>query len=93
MSLRHDITKERYFIILCAYDLHKAAAGGARSPVWTIHLNMSSGGNNFQSALFRMSISSVNFVGRTSGDVKTVRPVMREGTVEIGTPVILGEAK
>lgn len=91
-SLRYDLSHERYFIILKAYDL-KAPAGGSRHPVWTMNLNISSPGNNFRTALERMSVAAVSYVGRTTGDVRTVRPGVREGRVNMPPIVILKETK
>lgn len=88
-SLRHDLNSERYFIILKAYDLR----GVARQAIWTMHLNVSSPGNNFQKALDRMSVAAVHYVGRTTGAVRSVRPDVREGRVDLAPLVILNEAK
>ncbi len=93
-TLRHDLREERYFIVLKAYDLHQPTPlGENRRAVWTLHLNMGSPGNNFSGALEKMSITAVNFVGRTTDQVETVTPPPREGKVEIGPLTIIGEAK
>jgi hypothetical protein len=92
--LRSDMASERYFIILKAYDLHqKIAPGGKRQSVWTLHLNMRSPGTNFRAALDRMSATAVDYFGRGTDQVTTVRPHEREGHVEVGTPVIVSEKK
>jgi hypothetical protein len=90
-ALRLDLSQMRYFIILRAYDLRAPTADGRRHAVWTLHLNVSSPGNNFNTALDRMSVAAVDFVGRSTNDVETVRQPVREGKVEIGPLVILGE--
>lgn len=93
-TLRSDLRQERYFIILKAYDLHQPAHRGVPlSSVWTLHLNMSSPGNNFDGAVSRMSVAAVDFVGRTTEHVTTLNPKLAEGKVEIGPLLILGEAK
>jgi Pyruvate/2-oxoacid:ferredoxin oxidoreductase gamma subunit len=93
-TLRADLESERYFIIVKAYDLKETVpAGRTRRAVWTLHLNMSSPGNNFRTALAQMSATAVNFVGRSTDTVRTVRPHQREGTVKIAPFVILGETK
>lgn len=89
-TLRHDLLAERYFIIVCAYDL-RATAGSSRRPVWKMHLNISSPGNNFRTALTRMSTAAASFVGRPSEGVATVRPARREGKVHLAPLIILGE--
>jgi hypothetical protein len=91
-TLRSDLKQERYFIILRAYDLRQTAPpDGPRRPVWTLHLNMSSPGNNFTGAIARMSAAAVDFVGRTTDHVATVRPRVREGRVEVGPLTIVNE--
>jgi hypothetical protein len=92
-SLRLDLCQMRYFIILRAYDLHAPTPAGRSRAVWTLHLNVSSPGNDFRTALDRMSAAAGSYVGRSTDEVETVRQPLREGKVEIGPLVILGEAK
>lgn len=93
-TLRYDLSDERYFIIVQAYDLKvKPEAGRSRRPLWKMHLNISSPGNNFSTALSRMSLVAGNFAGRTSGEVVSVRAGRRTGTVTYGPMIILGEVK
>jgi hypothetical protein len=88
-----DVSQERYFIILKAYDLHAATPAARSRAVWTLHLNISSPGNNFQTAVDRMSVAAVDFFGRSTDKVETVRPPLRDGKVEIGPVVSHGEVK
>ena len=88
--LQYDLEDERYFIIVNAYDL-KDKAGGSAKPVWKMHLNISSPGNNFSTALNRMSQVAGNFAGRNTGTVISVRPTTREGKVTLAPMVIIGE--
>ncbi len=90
--LSYDLEDERYFIIVNAYDL-KDKAGGSARPVWKMHLNISSPGNNFRTALDRMSLVAGNYAGRTTGTVVSIRPTTREGKVTLAPMVILGEVK
>jgi hypothetical protein len=83
----------RYFIILRAYDLHAATPAARNRAVWTLHLNVGSPGNNFRMAVDRMSVAAVDFVGRSTDNIVTFQGPVREGKVEIGQVVILGEAK
>ena len=92
-TLRLDLHQMRYFIILKAYDLHAPTPAQRGRAVWTLHLNMSSPGNNFHTALARMSVAAADFAGRTTDEVQTVRTPVREGHVEIGPLLILGEVK
>lgn len=90
--LRYDLEDERYFIIVNAYDL-KDKAGGSAKPVWKMHLNISSPGNNFSTALNRMSAVAATYAGRNTGTVVSVRPSTREGKVTLAPMVIIGEVK
>lgn len=63
-SLRHDLNSERYFVIVRAYDLKGRTPGVPRNrPVWTMHLNISSPGNNFRMAMARMSVAASRYAG------------------------------
>ena len=93
-TLRADLASERYFIIIKAYDLRdKVEPGQNRRSVWTMHLNTSSPGNNFSSALKMMGTVAVDYFGRNTDGVKTARPANRTGTVSLAPIVILGEVK
>jgi len=91
-TLRSDLTSERYFIIIKAYDLKDPQpAGHVRRPVWTIHLNIRSPGQNFTTALARMGNVAVDFFGRNTDAVTTAVPRPRTGTVTLGEMKIIGE--
>jgi hypothetical protein len=93
-SLRHDLNTERYFVIVRAYDLKGRVPSVPKNrPVWTMHLNISSPGNNFHTAMARMSVAAARFAGDNTGEPETVRITGREttGTVTLGPLIILGE--
>jgi hypothetical protein len=93
-TLRANLEEERYFIIIKAYDFHgKKSPGQRQRPVWTLYLNMRSPGQNFKTALIRMSAVAVDYFGRTTDGIKVGRPSEREGTVNLGPLIILGEVK
>jgi len=93
-SLRFDLSTERYFVIIQAFDLHQPVPRGQRRrPVWTVHLNMRSPGTDFAQALASMGHTAVDYFGRNADSVQIVRPKIREGKIELGEPIILGEAK
>jgi hypothetical protein len=92
--LNFHLNNERYFITLIAYDLKgERAPGHSRRPVWSLHLNISSPGNNFQTALDRISAVAPSFAGRTTDGMESIRPKARQGTVTIAPFVILGDVK
>lgn len=89
-TLRSDLSTERYFVILKAYDLKAPLAPGEkRRAVWTAHLNMRSPGNNFSTALKRMGLVGADYFGRTTATVETQRPKVKEGRVILGPLVII----
>lgn len=95
-ALHHDLNSERYFVIVRAYELKGGATESRRHrPVWSMHLNIRAPGNNFRTALARLSVAAGRFAGQDSGSVATVRVQDRErtGTVTFGDLVILGEAR
>lgn len=89
-TLRSDLSTERYFVILKAYDLKAPLAPGEkRRAVWTAHLNVRSPGNNFGTALKRMGLVGADYFGRSTATVETQRPKVREGRVILGPLVII----
>ncbi len=90
-TLRADLLTERYFIIVCAYDLASFNAGTRRKPVWKLHLNISSPGNNFNTAMDRMGLAGVNYFGRSADGIPTVRTKGRQGTVKLGELIVLDD--
>jgi hypothetical protein len=92
-TLEHDLRSERYFIIVRAYDLHAATKEARSRPVWTLHLNTSSPGNNFKTALASMSEAGASLFGHNTDGVTTVLPKIPKGHVELHDLIIVGEAK
>ena len=89
--LRMDLHSERYFIIVHAYDLKAPTVKGvAKKPVWRLYLNMSSPGQNFQTAVARMSNVARQFAGRNLEEIETVSPKEHGGKVDIGEVEIIG---
>jgi hypothetical protein len=91
-TLRSDLERERYFIIIRAYELRTPTEVRPRRPVWTMNLNISSAGNNFRTAMGRMSFVAPNFVGRSLDDVKSIRAKTPKVTVELGDLIIMDAA-
>ena len=91
-TLRSDLATERYFIIIKAYDLKDPRPKERmRRPVWTLHLNIRSPGQNFATALAQMGNVAVDYFGRNTDSVETARPHERTGTVTLHDVKILGE--
>lgn len=93
-TLRANLEEERYFIIIKAYDFHgKSSPGQKQRPLWTLYLNMRSPGQNFKTAMTRMSAVGGNYFGRKIDGLKVGRPGEREGTVRLAPLIIIGEVK
>jgi len=92
-TLDSDMRSERYFIIVRAYDLHAGTKWQRSRPVWTLHLNTASPGNNFKTAMAAMSEAGGRLFGTNTDGVATIRPKKPGGHVELHDIVILGEAK
>ena len=93
-SLRHDLNTERYFVIIRAYDLRGRTPRVPKNrPIWTMHLNISSPGNNFRTAMTRMSVAASRYAGLDNREPTTVRLTGQEttGTVTLAPLVLLGE--
>jgi hypothetical protein len=90
-TMRNDLQTERYFIIVKAYDLKAPRIHGVRAkPVWTLHLNMRSPGQNFRKATGRMSTVAVKFAGSNTTEMRTVLPSDPAGKVVIGPIKVIG---
>ncbi len=92
-TLERDLRSERYFIIVRAYDLHAETKAARSRPVWTLHLNISSPGNNFKTAMASMSAAGAALFGRNTDGVTTVIPEPPKGEVKLHDLIIVGEAK
>jgi hypothetical protein len=93
-TLDGDMRSERYFIIVRAYDLRAETKRERSRPVWTLHLNTASPGNNFKTAMASMSEAGSNLFGRATEGVTTIRPNrVPAGSVKLHDIVIVGEAK
>lgn len=92
-TLRRTLDEERYFVIVKAYDLKTWKKGVANKSIWTIRLNISSLGNNFDTAMTRMSKAGADYFGRTTNEVSTIKPKENNGRVDIAPLIILGEVK
>jgi hypothetical protein len=92
-TLESDMRSERYFIIVRAYNLRAPTKGERSRPVWTLHLNTASAGNNFKTAMASMSTAGGRLFGRKTEGVSTIRVDTPNLNVELHDLVILGEAK
>jgi hypothetical protein len=71
LSHRSDLTEERYFVILEAYDFQDILRNHAKGmpkrqpkPVWELHMNVRAVGNNFRQALPAMAHVAAAYYGK-----------------------------
>ncbi len=89
--LHFDLTTERYFIVLVAYDVRtRLEPGQKRKPLWVAHVNTRAAGTNFPIAVNRMSQVGAEFFGRTTDKPTPQRAKVRRGYATPGELIILG---
>jgi len=91
-TLRSNLTEDRYFVILQAYDFPSLINGHERKLLWTAHMSIRSAGTNFARALPRMGRIASDLYGQNSDSVVTGKyRDEKRAAVEIGPITILGE--
>jgi hypothetical protein len=95
-----DLTQERYFVILLAYDYRQMqrsrSAPGAKppSPLWSVRMNIRADGNNFTESLPAMSQVASDYFGKATGDLVTTRAsVGSRANTQIGPAEVVGVRK
>jgi hypothetical protein len=92
-TLRSNLTEDRYFVILQAYDFPSLTQSHERKLLWTAHMSIRSAGTNFALALPRMGRIASDLYGQNNDDVVTGKyQDEKRAAVEIGPITILGEA-
>lgn len=81
----HDVSSNRYYVVLQAYDYEFAKAHKKMRPLWTTRMSVSEDGD-FAEALARMSTSSIGFFGQNSDGLRRARST---GTVRLGPMDVL----
>jgi hypothetical protein len=80
-----------YFLIATAYD-YAAANEGKQIILWRTKLSTDSQGITMNESLPQMVASAATYIGHeTDGPVRLNRAVVKEGVVEVGTPVVVRE--
>jgi hypothetical protein len=90
-TLMSNLTEDRYFVILQAYDFPGLLQGHARKLLWTAHLSIRSAGTNFTLALPLMGKVASDLYGQNHDELITARGGgERRTAVEIGPITVLG---
>ncbi|HXQ79878.1 MAG TPA: hypothetical protein VN775_01110 [Opitutaceae bacterium] len=87
--LREELSDERYFVILMAYDLNSLKEGrkGAKPKLlWASHFSMRAIGHSFTTALPAMGKVAAAYFGRNVDGLLLDAQKIPEGRVEIGEP-------
>jgi hypothetical protein len=92
-TLMSNLTEDRYFVILQAYDFPGLMQGHARKLLWTAHMSIRSAGTNFRIGLARMGRVASDFYGQNSDELITAKPNGEQrAAVEIGPITVLGDS-
>ena len=87
--LRDELSDERYFVILMAYD-YKSIKGGKKGAkpklLWSTHFSIRATGRSFTTALPAMSRVAASFFGHNVDGLLLDAQRIPEGRVEIGEP-------
>lgn len=91
VELFHNVDRERYFVILMAYDYRTMKKGVPPKLLWSTRFSVKSPGNSFTAALPLMSEAAADYFGHSEG-MKAVKPrTSPVGTVKLGPLDIIGE--
>jgi hypothetical protein len=94
--LREDLTDERYFVVLMAYDLGSLREGkkGVKPRLlWSTHFSTRATGFSFATALPAMSRVAANFFGHQVDGLLLDAAKVPEGRVDVGQPRTIEPAK
>jgi hypothetical protein len=87
-QIMDEIYSNRYFVIATAYD-YGAALKGVKVVLWQTKVSTNSQGVMMNESLLPLVAAAGPYFGHeTSGAVRLNRPVVKEGTVIIGTPTV-----
>jgi hypothetical protein len=80
-----EVEESRYFVILKAYDFQKLRKHQGKVLLWETRYSIARHGNRFDEQLVDMTRYATQFAGQEVGPL--LRRHIREGKVEVGTPV------
>jgi hypothetical protein len=81
-DIMNEITYNRYYVVLQAYDFRTAAKEKKLKPLWTARISMDEAGKNFSDALDQMLRKATPYLGRDSNGLH--RDVTPETRVDLG---------
>lgn len=89
ISLRGELTEERYFVVLVAYDYQFLRQHKKPRLLWITGLSIRSPGNNFPEALPALALAGAGSYGRDFDDIQRVKIGSQGGSVKMPEMEIL----
>ncbi len=90
LTLRTELSEERYFVVLMAYDYQFMMREKKPKLLWVTRLSMRGPGNNFTEALPALALAGAEVFGRSLPDLQRVRVNERRVEVIMSDLKILG---
>ena len=87
-TLQDEVERDRYYVVLLAYDNRAARQFGVHKLLWETRFSIPEPGNDFEKSFPLMTRIAAKYFGRDSHGL--VHHQLGEGRVEIGTPESLG---
>jgi len=89
-TLRAELSEERYFVVLMAYDYQAFKKDKAAKLRWVTRLSVRTAGNNFTEALPVLCQAGSHVFGKQMDDLVHLKANLREGRVSLGELKIVG---
>lgn len=93
ITLRTELSEERYFVVLMAYDYQFMRREKKPKLLWVTRLSMRGPGNNFTEALPALALAGAEVFGRSLPDLQRVRVNERKVEVIMSDLKVLGIAE
>lgn len=87
-TLEEEIERDRYFVVLLAYDYRAYRKFGLRDLLWETRFSIPEAGNDFEKAFPAMAAIAGKYFGQNSHGL--IHHNLDEGHVEVGAPRSLG---
>jgi hypothetical protein len=88
--LSAELSEERYFVVLMAYDYQAMKKEKRSKLLWTTRLSVRTAGNNFTEALPVLAQAGSHVFGKEVDGLVHAKANLREGRVTFGEMKILG---
>jgi len=92
-SLTGELTEERYFVVLIAYDYQHLREKKKATPLWITRLSIRAPGNNFAEAMPILALAGADAYGKQLDGLVRVRASTTEARVKLDELKFLGEVK